>query len=167
MGPGGSKYAAVDRGMHPFTCQVFPERFGSREFHISEQIPSATAFPQAMDPPPSAPTRPSETSDPDALIALSVAQAVPLPTDIDVDRPTIQTGLSSTPRRVDYPVQEDQGAEEMEVERGPATMWLKENQLMLTYFVAGEHLRILNMPSAPLITPASRVLARRTRGCCK
>lgn len=71
----------------------------------------------------------TESADPDALVALSVAQA--LPTDIEQERPTIQTSAAA---RVDSLVQ---GEMEEEVERGPATTWLKENQLMLTYFVAG------------------------------
>lgn len=81
------------------------------------------------------PTGPSEAAEPDALVAVSVAQAVPPPTDLE--RPTIETGLSPV-RHVDFPIQEEEFEQEMEVERGPATMWLKDNQLMLTYFVAGE-----------------------------
>jgi hypothetical protein len=99
-------------------------------------------FTTAMPPPIPASTNspasePSEPSEPDAIVAMSVAQAVPPPTDFN--RPTIETGLSLV-RRVDLPIQEEDSAEEMEVERGLATMWLKDNQLMLTYFVAGKSL---------------------------
>lgn len=74
-----------------------------------------------------------------ALVAMTVVQPVITPPLLE------QSSFPVT--RVDFPVQNPQdnaiadeqtSQEELEGQRGIATMWLKENQLMLTYFVAGE-----------------------------
>ena len=80
-----------------------------------------------------APSSPTESAEPDALVALSVAQAVPIPADMVV---TESLPTATGQLRVDFPLDDDMDTEG-EPERGPATAWMKENQLMLTYFVAG------------------------------
>ena len=77
-------------------------------------------------------------------MALSVAQA--LPTDIEQERPT-----PPAPARVDFPVQ-GEVEEDADAERGPATAWVKENQLMLTYFVAGASSPPLRIPLGGALT---------------
>lgn len=75
-----------------------------------------------------------DKDDTDATIAMTVSQPVLAPTLLEPQaepEPPIQ--------RVDFPPVEDaEDGEDTEEQRGPATAWLKDNQLMLTYFLAGE-----------------------------
>lgn len=76
--------------------------------------------------------------DTDAIVAMTVSQAVLAPTLLERSEDEVEPP-SQPVQRVHFPPTEDdtEETEEMEGTRGPATMWLKENQLMLTYFLAG------------------------------
>ncbi|KAJ9114886.1 hypothetical protein QFC20_001258 [Naganishia adeliensis] len=71
--------------------------------------------------------------DTDAIVAMTVSQAVLAPTLLERSEDEVEPP-SRPVQRVDFPPTEDdtEETEEMEGTRGPATMWLKENQLMLT-----------------------------------
>jgi solute carrier family 25 phosphate transporter 23/24/25/41 len=73
----------------------------------------------------------------DAIVAMTISQAVLAPPLLE--RPEDKVEPPPTPvQRVDFPPPEDETEETDDETRGPATAWLKENQLMLTYFLAGE-----------------------------
>ncbi|GHJ84259.1 hypothetical protein NliqN6_0661 [Naganishia liquefaciens] len=97
-----------------------------------------------------APSSPTESAEPDALVALSVAQAVPIPADMVV---TESLPTATGQLRVDFPLEDDMDTEG-EPERGPATAWVKENQLMLTYFVAGG---LAGAASRTVVSPLERL----------
>ncbi|KAI5453993.1 hypothetical protein NCC49_004986 [Naganishia albida] len=87
-------------------------------------------------------------TDKDATIAMTVSQPVLAPTLLEPEaeaEPPIQ--------RVDFPPMEDD-PEDGEERRGATTVWLKENQLMLTYFLAGG---MAGAASRTVVSPLERL----------
>ncbi|KAJ9120613.1 hypothetical protein QFC22_002542 [Naganishia vaughanmartiniae] len=77
---------------------------------------------------------------------MTIAQAVPA-------APLLEQTSSLDPR---HGVGQDAGAEtdDLDEQRGVATIWLKENQLMLTYFVAGG---LAGAASRTVVSPLERL----------
>ncbi|KAJ9105366.1 hypothetical protein QFC21_001735 [Naganishia friedmannii] len=108
------------------------------------------------------------TTDDDgaALVAMAVAQSVPaapLLEQSSLSLPQERLHHSKPIQRVDFLGQDprDNTAEEAETaedseeeHKGIATMWLKENQLMLTYFVAGG---LAGAASRTVVSPLERL----------
>lgn len=106
-----------------------PLVFGKCRSSLRRRERSSVLQPDAM---------PAPVDETDTVIAMTVSQAVLSPQLLE--RPSAHNDFDTrhVAQRVDFPEQEEEALDEETEGRGAATMWVKENQLMLTYFLAGE-----------------------------